>query len=155
MQKTYLFSVCISLCQMGRVWASRPAKKSGRSVKEKKVVTPMWCIYMCAHVCHVALLCYSRLQKKAPVGKSETLLFIITRGDFEWIFHQFFCIKLLLYLSTTVRKIKNLFFLFIIYIVIFLLGVKKRIIFCQKFACHCLDNFFSHESKGQKSTLYI
>jgi Asp-tRNA(Asn)/Glu-tRNA(Gln) amidotransferase B subunit len=26
----------LSLCQTGRVWASRPAKKSGRSVKEKK-----------------------------------------------------------------------------------------------------------------------
>jgi hypothetical protein len=24
------------VCQTGRVWASRPAKKSGRSVKEKK-----------------------------------------------------------------------------------------------------------------------
>ncbi len=38
--------------------------------------------------------------------------------------------------------------------VISLLGVKNELFFCYKFACHRLGNFFSHESKAQKSTLY-
>ncbi len=47
------------MCQMGRVLASRPAKKSRRSVKEKKNSNAdVMYIYMCVHVCHVALLCY-------------------------------------------------------------------------------------------------
>jgi hypothetical protein len=94
-------------------------------------------------------------RKKAQVGKSQTLLFLITMGDFEWIFHQFFCIKLLLYLSTTVRKIENPFYIRNI-TVIFLLGVKKRIIFFVGKSPLTVETiFFSHESKAQKSNLYI
>jgi hypothetical protein len=33
---------------------------------------------------------YSRSQKKAPVGKSETLLFFITRGILNEFFADFF-----------------------------------------------------------------
>ncbi len=45
------------LCQTGRVWASRPAKKGGRSVKEKKNSNAD-VMYICVPMCHVALLCY-------------------------------------------------------------------------------------------------
>jgi hypothetical protein len=43
--------------QTGRVGASQPAKKSGRSVKEKKN-SNVDVMYICVHVCNVALLCY-------------------------------------------------------------------------------------------------
>jgi hypothetical protein len=43
-------------CQTGRVCTSRPAKKGGRSVKRKEKSNAD-VMYMCVHVCHVALLC--------------------------------------------------------------------------------------------------
>jgi hypothetical protein len=52
-------------------------------------------------------------EKKAPVEKSETLDFLIPRGILNYLFADFFCIKLLLYLLYTVRKIKNpIFYLY-------------------------------------------
>jgi hypothetical protein len=45
------------LCQTGRVWASWPAEKSGRSVKEKKNSNADVCIYVCQYVsCSAAVL---------------------------------------------------------------------------------------------------
>jgi hypothetical protein len=46
----------LKLCQTGRVWASRPAKKGGRSVKGKKNSNAN-VMYICVSMCHVALLC--------------------------------------------------------------------------------------------------
>jgi hypothetical protein len=68
-------------------------------------------IHITAKITHsMAQQLYSRLQKKSPSRKKWDTAFHYYQGDFEWIFRQFFCIRLLLYLSTTVRKIKNPFF---------------------------------------------
>ncbi len=53
---------------------------------------------------------YSRSQKKSANRQKWDTAFLYYQGDIEWIFRRFFCIKLLLYLSATVRIIKNPYF---------------------------------------------
>jgi hypothetical protein len=60
-----------------------------------------------------------------------------------------FCINILLYLSTTIRKIKNPFFYPYIHCNFFA-RCKKQIVFLLEIHLSPLRHFFSHESKAQK-----
>ncbi len=70
-------------------------------------------------------------SKKSTSRKKWDTAFFITRGVLNEFFADFFCMKLLLYLSTTVRKIKNPIFWFLIHTVIFARCKKTNYFFVR------------------------